>query len=103
MRQRVGAVTGPSADAIVAILAERALRWPPRRSAQLSPFQAFAMLWRQQVQPAGADERLLRLVAFAGWAFTPVAFTSFVPWPASARHRRAPLVSVPYAVVPFGV
>src|SRR3546814_616575 len=92
MRQRVGAVTGASADAIVAILAERALRWPPRRSGQLSQFQAFAMLWRQQWQPAGADERWLRIVAFAVSAFMQLVFAIFVLWLAYARYGGAPLV-----------
>ncbi|MDQ2701882.1 MAG: hypothetical protein M3Y70_03520 [Pseudomonadota bacterium] len=92
MRERVGAITGASADALVAILAARPLRHPPRRSPQLNRFQAFSMLWRQQWQPAGEDERWLRIVAFAVSAFMQLVFAIFVLWLAYARYGGAPPV-----------
>src|SRR3546814_16997012 len=101
MRQRVGAVTGASADAIVAILAERALRWPPRRSGQLSQFQALAMLWRQQWPPAGGDERWLGLVACAVSAFMQLVFAIFVLWLAYGRYGGWQLVPPGEDVVQF--
>src|SRR5690606_8054284 len=61
MAVRVGAVTGATAEAIVAVLAAREPRLPPRALAVLSRWQAFNALWRQQWHPASEDERGIRI------------------------------------------
>jgi hypothetical protein len=90
MRERIGRIRGASADAIVAILAARALRRPPRRSPQLNTFQAFAALLRQQWQPIGPEDRWQRIAAFSISAFMQLVFALFVLWLAYARYGGAP-------------
>ena len=48
MRERVGAVTGATAEAIVAIFLGRELSAPAAASAGLNRWQAFTALWRQE-------------------------------------------------------
>ena len=48
MRERVGAVTGATAEAIIAIFLQRELAKPAPRSTDLNRWQAFSALWRQQ-------------------------------------------------------
>src|SRR3546814_15270497 len=59
MKVRTGAVTGATAEAIVAIFLAREPRLPPRALAVLNRWQAFNVLWRQQWHPATdrAEER----------------------------------------------
>jgi hypothetical protein len=85
MRERVGAITGASADAIVALLALREPRMPPRRLPQLNSPQAFAALWRQQWMPASQDERAQRIAAFAIALLLQVFFSILLLWLAYAR------------------
>ena len=92
MRERIGAITGASAEAMVAIMAGRPLRRPPRRSPQLNNAQAFTALWRQQWQPVGPEDRWQRIVAFALTVFMQLVFALFVLWLAYARYGGAPLV-----------
>lgn len=92
MRERIGAITGASAEAMVAIMAGRPLRRPPRRSPQLNGLQAFATLWRQQWQPASADERGMRILAFSVSTFMQLLFALFVLWLAYGRYGGAPPV-----------
>ena len=92
MRERIGAITGASAEAMVAIMAGRPLRRPPRRSPQLNSAQAFTALWRQQWQPVGPEDRWQRIVAFALTVFMQLVFALFVLWLAYARYGGAPLV-----------
>src|SRR3546814_5827849 len=63
MKVRTGAVTGATAEAIVAIFLAREPRLPPRALAVLNRWQAFNVLWRQQWHPASEDERGTRIVA----------------------------------------
>ena len=90
MRARMGRIHGASADAIVGILAARALRRPPRRSPRLNTFQAFAALLRQQWQPVGPEDRWQRIAAFSISAFMQLVFALFVLWLAYARYGGAP-------------
>ena len=81
MHGRRGAIHGASAQAIVDILAQRPLSTPPRRVGELTRWQAFGTLWRQEWNPPeSADERRwhwlaagtsvawhLALLALLGW------------------------------------
>src|SRR3546814_19930107 len=62
MKVRTGAVTGATAEAIVAIFLAREPRLPPRALAVLNRWQAFNVLWRQQWHPASDDESGTRIV-----------------------------------------
>ncbi len=55
MQARVGAVTGATAEAILAIFVAREPKLPPRAMAELNRWQAFNALWRQQWHPASED------------------------------------------------
>lgn len=74
MVERVGAVTGATADAIVAVFVQREPSLPPRASAVLGRWQAFGTLWRQQWHPASRDERWVRFLA---WFITFVVHLVF--------------------------
>jgi hypothetical protein len=63
MQARAGAVTGATAEAIVAIFAAREPALPPRAAMALNRWQAFTTLWRQQWHPASEDGRGVRIVA----------------------------------------
>ncbi|GAA5072637.1 transmembrane repetitive protein [Lysobacter panacisoli] len=47
MHERAGAVRGATDDAIIAVFVQRPLAMRPRRVAELTRWQAFATLWRQ--------------------------------------------------------
>lgn len=90
MAARVGAITGATAEAIVAIFLQRVPAPPAPASAQLSRWQSFSTLWRQQWHPASKDERWLRFVAYAitlivhlifGVMLIILAYASFVETP----------------------
>lgn len=90
LRERAGAVTGASADAIVAVFLQRPLRGPPRRLPGLTGPQAFATLWRQQWAPASRDERRWRITALAVSCFAQLFFSIMLLWLAYARFGGEP-------------
>ena len=63
MRERVGAITGATSEAIVAEFLQRPLTVPPRRAGELTRWQAFATLWRQQWHPPEPEDRKVRWMA----------------------------------------
>jgi hypothetical protein len=63
MRERMGAVTGATSEAIVNEFLQRPLAMPPRRTGELTRWQAFATLWRQQWHPPEPEERKVRWIA----------------------------------------
>ena len=65
MRERVGAVTGATAEAIVAIFVARELAMPAARSGDLNRWQAFSALWRQQWHESERETARDRIVAIA--------------------------------------
>ncbi len=65
MGARIGAVTGATAEAIVAVFLQREPAPPAPAVAQLGRWGSFTTLWRQQWQPAGRDERWMRFIAYA--------------------------------------
>ncbi|MDQ3229539.1 MAG: hypothetical protein M3Q13_07365, partial [Pseudomonadota bacterium] len=75
LQERAGAVTGATAQSIVAILMQRELASPPRRAIELNRWQAFSTLWRQHWQPPVRDERWLRWSAMVLSLIVHVFFT----------------------------
>jgi hypothetical protein len=90
MQERLGAITGAAADAMVAVFAQRPLRPAPRRVPALSGPEAFAALWRQQWLPASRDERAQRIVAAAIALFAQLLFSILLLWLAYARYGGEP-------------
>jgi len=68
MGERVGAVTGATADAVLDLILLRPLAAAPGRSPQLTRRQAFFALWHQDWRPVAPDERR--------WHWTAIAFTT---------------------------
>ena len=90
LSERLGAVTGATAESIVAIFEQRELAPPPRRAIELNRWQAFAMLWRQQWQPPVRDERWLRWSALL---FSLIANAFFVAMLLYLMYLRFMIVS----------
>ncbi|MET4727483.1 hypothetical protein ABIE09_001277 [Lysobacter enzymogenes] len=77
---RPGAVTGATADAWLAVFAERPLSAPPRRAPALNRWQAFATLWRQQWLPPEPEDRRLRWGAGAISLLWHLLFGGLLVW-----------------------
>lgn len=75
-----GAVTGATADAWVAVFAQRPLTTPPRRTPALNRWQAFATLWRQQWLPPEPEDRRLRWAAGVVSLLWHVFFGGLLVW-----------------------
>ena len=90
MRERVDAVRGATADAIVAIFLGRELARPAPRSPLLNDWQAFATLWRQQWHPASEDQRRYRIVALVVTLVVHVVFFILLLWLAYVRFSAVP-------------
>ena len=65
LREQRGRVTGASPQSLVAVLAQRPLATAPRRADELTGWQAFATIFRQQWQPPAREDRRLRWFAAA--------------------------------------
>jgi hypothetical protein len=91
LRERVGAITGASSEAIVAILLQRELVPAPRRSTGLNRWQAFATLWRQQWHPPEPEGRRERIAAYAITLLVQLFFSLFLLWLAYARYGGEPM------------
>src|SRR3546814_18242047 len=90
MKVRTDAVTGATAEAIVAIFLAREPRLPPRALAVLNRWQAFNVLWRQQWHPASEDERGTRIVAIVVSLVAHLFFAVFLLYVASVRLMAMP-------------
>lgn len=90
MKVRTGAVTGATAEAIMAIFLAREPRLPPRALAALNRWQAFNTLWRQQWHPASEDERSTRIVAIVVSLVTHLFFAAFLLYVAYVRIMALP-------------
>ncbi len=80
LHQRQGAVTGATADALMAVFDQRPLAAPPARAQTLGRWRAFASLWRQHWQPPEREERGLRWAAGAASLFWHVFFGGLLVW-----------------------
>jgi hypothetical protein len=80
MKLHPGHVTGAPADQIVGELARRAPSMPPVRVADLTRWQAFSTLWRQEWQPAEPVDRRIRVAAGAISVLWHVLFVVLLVW-----------------------
>ena len=80
LHERVGAVTGATAQSLVEVFLQRSLATPPRRALLLNRWQAFATLWRQQWQPPAREDRKLRWFAGTVSALWHVSFGVLLFW-----------------------
>jgi len=80
MGERVGAVTGATAAALVEVLLQRPLTIPPRRTGELTQWQAFAMLWRQQWHAPEPEDRRVRWFAATFTVLWHLFFSAMLLW-----------------------
>ncbi|HZW18346.1 MAG TPA: hypothetical protein VFF71_06025 [Luteimonas sp.] len=90
LKVRVGAVTGATAGAFIAIFMAREPKLPPRATATLDRWRAFNTLWRQQWHPASEDERGLRVLAMAITLLAHLFFALFLAYLAYVRIMAIP-------------
>lgn len=97
MQAKPGSVRGATAAAIVGVLLERPLAPSPRRSGELTRWQAFNTLWRQEWQAPGPEDRRLRWFAgtftlawhlFFGGLLLWLMYMRFVELEQAAARRR---------------
>lgn len=91
MRGRVGAVTGATAEAIVAIFLAREPVRPAAASAQLNRWQAFSALWRQQWHASGPEPAHERVTALAVTILAHLLLAVLLLWIAWVRFMGAPV------------
>jgi hypothetical protein len=105
MSTRVGRVTGATAQAIVALFLARPLAQRPRRSGELTRWQAFATLWRQEWQPPTAEDRRTHVLATTITLLWHLLFGIFLLWlmtsmvefdPEAERRRGEDVVQVEF-------
>lgn len=98
LAERVGAVTGATADAIIAIFLQREPALPERAGAHLNRWRAFATLWRQQWHPTSRDERSMRIVAYVITLLVHLIMAVLLVWLAYVRFALPPSASDEVAV-----
>ncbi|HEY4530542.1 MAG TPA: hypothetical protein VIG97_09505, partial [Luteimonas sp.] len=77
---RPGRVAGARPDDVVAVLAAREPAPPPGMVEQLGRWRALSALWRQDWQPASADERGTRVAAMSGSLLLHLLFIAALVW-----------------------
>src|SRR5690606_17062158 len=80
MAARPGRVAGARAEEVMAVLAAREPVPAPGIVEQLGRWRAFSALWRQDWQPASADERGTRVAAMSGSLLLHVLFIAALVW-----------------------
>lgn len=80
MGERIGRVTGATADSLVEQLLQRPLAQPPRRVGDLNRWQAFATLWRQQWQPPERENRGTHWFAVCATVLWHIFFGGMLLW-----------------------
>lgn len=88
--QRLGRITGATAEAIVAIFLQREPALPPRSAAELNRWQAFATLWRQQWQAPEREDRRARAAALVITLAVHVVLLIVLVWLAYVRFVAPP-------------
>ncbi|WP_226468216.1 hypothetical protein [Luteimonas panaciterrae] len=105
MRERVGAITGATVEAVLAIFLAREPAPPPRASGELNRWQAFTTLWRQQWHPASEDDRGVRITAsvitllvhlFFAACLIYLAYVRFMALPTEAAREGEEVIQVEY-------
>lgn len=90
MRERIGAIRGATAEAIVAIFLQRELAMPAPRSAELNRWQAFGALWRQQWHESERETARDRIVALAVTVLVHLVLAILLLWLAYVRFTGLP-------------
>jgi hypothetical protein len=90
MAQRIGRITGATAEAIVAVFLQRELAMPPPSAGVLNRWQAFATLWRQQWQPPEREDRRTRIVALTMTVLVHLVLFVLLLWLADVRFTAMP-------------
>jgi hypothetical protein len=80
MGERVGAVTGATTTAITDVLLQRPLTTPPRRTQELTQWQAFSTLWRQQWHAPEPEDRRVRWFAGIVTVLWHLFFSAMLLW-----------------------
>jgi hypothetical protein len=88
--QRLGRITGATAEAIIAIFLQREPALPPRSAAELNRWQAFATLWRQQWQAPEREDRRVRMAALVITLVVHVLLMIVLLWLAYVRFTARP-------------
>lgn len=78
MQASVGAVRGATAEAIVGVLLQRPLAERPRSTGELTRWQAFNTLWRQEWQAPPPEDRKVRWFASAFTLLWHLVFVSLL-------------------------
>ena len=88
--QRLGRITGATAEAIVAIFLQREPALPPRSATELNRWEAFATLWRQQWQAPEREDRRSRIAALVITLAVHVVLLIVLIWLAYVRFIALP-------------
>ena len=80
MPVRAGAITGATAQALIDVFLQRPLTDRPLRSGELTRWQAFNTLWRQDWHAPEPEDRRLRWFAGAFTAVWHVVFGILLLW-----------------------
>ena len=80
MSVRAGAITGATAQALVDVLLNRPLAERPRKVGELTRWQAFNTLWRQQWHAPEPEDRKVRWFAGAFSAVWHIVFAILLMW-----------------------
>src|SRR5262245_24753466 len=70
MAHRAGEVRAATADAVIAVFLQRPLAMRPARAAELTRWQAFGTLWRQEWHGAGPRDKYDRRMHWFAATFT---------------------------------
>jgi hypothetical protein len=101
MQARIDAVTGASAQSLVDIFLQRPLAERPRRSGELTRWQAFNTLWRQEWHGPEPEDRKVRWFAgvftvlwhlFVGGMLLWLMYVQFLALEEEASKRRGQVV-----------
>lgn len=80
MKLRPGHVTGAAAEDIVGELARRMPAAPPARASDLTRWQSFSTLWRQEWQPPEPEDRRIRVAAGSISVLWHALFAALLVW-----------------------
>ena len=90
LSERLGVVTGATADAIIALMMLREPVAAPRATVEINRWRAFGTLWRQQWHPASRDERWVRFTGYVVTFIIHVVLAVLLLWLAYVRFMGLP-------------
>jgi hypothetical protein len=80
MQARMDAITGATAQALIEVFLKRPLAERPRRSSELTRWQAFNTLWRQEWHAPEPEDRKVRWLAAIVTALWHLLFLALLAW-----------------------